>query len=157
MMRSALQWWNCSKGKRLALHSIHCTPLQKSWRLGSWAAGESMPLCLCLDAYQEKHRCYPVPTGRVAALEEEGVAPADLTSREDSKSAVVAMDGINVCLVQAMSCYQREEQKCYVCGSPGHFAGDCSHHDAFKRWHQEQLNAKGVGENNLSTPKIMNQ
>ena len=33
-----------------------------------------------LDAYQEKHRCYPAHTGRVVALEEEGVALADPTS-----------------------------------------------------------------------------
>ena len=26
------------------------------------------------DIYREKHRCYPAPTGRVAALEEEGLA-----------------------------------------------------------------------------------
>ena len=36
------------------------------------------------DAYREKHRCYPVPMGRVAALEEEGVALADPASGEDS-------------------------------------------------------------------------
>ena len=56
-----------------------------------------------------------------------------------------------------MSLYQREEWKCFMCGSPGHFAGDCPHHDAFKRWHQEQLNAKGVGKNNLPAPRKMNQ
>ena len=50
------------------------------------------------DTYQEKHRHYPVLTGRVAALEEEGAAPADPTSREDSESEVEAVDGINVCL-----------------------------------------------------------
>ena len=89
------------------------------------------------DAYRGKHRCYPVPTGRVAALEEEGAAPADPASREDSELEVEAMDGINVCLAQMMSHYQREERKCFVCGSPGHFARLCPHHDAFKRWHQE--------------------
>ena len=109
------------------------------------------------DTYREKHRCYPVPTERVAALEEEGVASANPTSGEDSESEVEAMDGINRCLAQAMSCYQREEQKFFVCGSPGHFARNCTHHDAFKRWHHEQLNTKGVGENNLPTPKILNQ
>ena len=108
------------------------------------------------DAYREKHRCYPVLTGRVVALEEEGVASADPASGEDSESEVEAVDGLNVCLAQAMSCYQREEQKCFVCGSPGHFARDCRHHNAFKRWHQEQLNTKGAGENNLPTPRIMN-
>ena len=84
------------------------------------------------DAYREKHKHYPVPAGRVAALEEEGVASADPVCREDSQSEVEAVDGLNVCLAQAMSCYQREEQKCFMCGSPGHFARDWLHHDAFK-------------------------
>ena len=64
-----------------------------------------------------------------------------------------AMDGINVQLAQAMSHYQREERKCFVCGSTGHFAKDCPHRNAFKRWHHEQLNAKRVGENNLPAPQ----
>ena len=91
------------------------------------------------------------------ALEKEGVASADPTSREDSESEVEAVDGINVHLAQAMSHYQREEWKCFVCESPGNFARDCPHRDAFKRWHHEQLNTKGVGENNLPVPKILNQ
>ena len=94
------------------------------------------------DTYREKHRHYPVLTGRVVTLEEEGVALADPTSREDSESEVEAVDGLNVHLAQAMSCYQREERKCFVCGSPGHFTRDCPHCNAFKRWHREQLNAK---------------
>ena len=44
-----------------------------------------------------------------------------------------------------------------MCGLLGHFARDCPHHNAFKRWHCEQLNAKGAGENNLPAPKILNQ
>ena len=67
------------------------------------------------------------------------------------------MDGLNVHLAQVMSHYQREEQKCFMCGSPGNFARDCPHHDAFKRWHREQLNAKGVGEDSLPTVRIVNQ
>ena len=48
-------------------------------------------------------------TGRVVALEEEGVVLADPASGEDSESEVEAVDGLNVRLAQAMSCYQREE------------------------------------------------
>ena len=98
-----------------------------------------------------------MPTGRVVALEEEGAALADATSREDTELEVEAVDGLNVCLAQVMSHYQREEWKCFMCGSPGHFARDCPHPNAFKRWHQEQLNAKGVGENNLPAPRMTNQ
>ena len=58
-----------------------------------------------LDAYQEKHRHYPALTGRVVALEGEGVVLADPTCGEDSKSEVEAVDGLNVHLAQVMSCY----------------------------------------------------
>ena len=37
------------------------------------------------NIYREKHRCYPALAGRVAALEEEGLAPTDPVSGEDSK------------------------------------------------------------------------
>ena len=93
----------------------------------------------------------------MAALEEEGVASADPASREDSKSEAEVVDGLNLCLAQVMSHYQREECKCFMCGSPGHFARDCPHCDAFKRWHREQLNTKGVGKNSLPTLRMMNQ
>ena len=93
----------------------------------------------------------------MAALEEEGVASTNPVSGEDSKSEVEAVDALNVHLAQAMSHYQKEEWKCFVCGSPGHFTRDCPHRDAFKRWHQEQLNAKGAGENSQPTPRTMNQ
>ena len=84
------------------------------------------------DVCREKHRCYPMLAGRVAALEEQGPVSTDPVSRGDSESKVEAADGLNVCLAQAMSHYQREERKCFVCGSPGHFARDCPHCDAFK-------------------------
>ena len=109
------------------------------------------------DAYREKHRCYPAPMVRVAALEEEGVVSADHTSGEGSKSEVEAVDGLNMCLAQEMSHYQREEWECFMCRSPGHFARDCPHRSAFKRWHQEQLNTKGAGKDSLPTPRMMNQ
>ena len=84
------------------------------------------------DIYREKHRCYPAPARRVAALEEEGLVSTNPVSGEDSESKVEAVDGLNMCLAQVMSHYQREEQKCFLCGSPGHFARDYPHHDAFK-------------------------
>ena len=30
--------------------------------------------------------------------------------------------------------------------SPGHFTRGCPHHEAFRRWHQDQANSKGAGE-----------
>ena len=69
------------------------------------------------DVYREKHRCYPASAGRVAALEEEGQVSTDPVSGEDSESEVEVVDGLNMHLAQAMSCYQREEQKCFVCVS----------------------------------------
>ena len=57
------------------------------------------------DAYREKHRQYPALAGRVVALQEEGVASTDPVSREDSKSEVEAVDGLNVLLAQVMSHY----------------------------------------------------
>ena len=91
------------------------------------------------DMYREKHRCYPMPVGRVAGLEEEGLVSTDPVSGENSESEVEAVDGLNVHLAQAMSHYQREERKCFMCGSPGHFARDCPHCDAFNQWHREQI------------------
>ena len=84
------------------------------------------------EVYRDKHRCYLTLTGQVAALEEEGLALSDHVTGEDSKSEVEAVGGLNVCLAQAMSHYQREEQQCFVCGSPGHFAQGCPHHKAFR-------------------------
>ena len=60
------------------------------------------------EVYRDKHRCYVVPTGRVAAWEEEGSAPSEQVTGEDSESEVEVVGGINVHLAQAMSRYQRE-------------------------------------------------
>ena len=104
------------------------------------------------EAYRDKHRCYLVPAGRVAALDEEGSVLSDQVTREDSNSGVEAVGGLNVCLAQVMSRYQWEERQCFVCGSPGHFACGCPHCEAFRRWHQDQANSKGAGESSSPTP-----
>ena len=98
----------------------------------------------------------PSTSGPVAALEEEGLASTDSVTGEDSESEVEAVDGLNMRLAQAMSHYQREEQKCFMCGSPGHFVRDCPHRDAFKRWHWEQANSKGAGESSPPTLRSAN-
>ena len=74
------------------------------------------------EVYRNKHRHYVTPMGQMAALEEEGSALSDQVTGEDSELEVEVVGGINVCLAQAMSRYQREEWQCFVCGSPGHFA-----------------------------------
>ena len=71
-------------------------------------------------------------TGQVAALEEEGSVLSGHVTGEDSESEVEVVGGLNVCLAQAMSCYQWEEQQCFMCGSPGHFIQGCPHHEAFR-------------------------
>ena len=76
----------------------------------------------CSKTHRDKHRRYLMPTSQVAALEEEGLVLSDQATGVDSESEVEVVGGINVCLAQAMSRYQQEEQQCFVCGSPGHFA-----------------------------------
>ena len=61
------------------------------------------------EVYRDKHRCYLVLMGRVAALEEEGLVLSDQVTGEDSESEVEAVGGLNVYLAQAMSHYQLEE------------------------------------------------
>ena len=58
------------------------------------------------EVYRDKQRCYLMPAGRVAALEEEGLALSDTVTGEVSESEVEVVGGLNVCLAQAMSCYQ---------------------------------------------------
>ena len=55
------------------------------------------------EVYREKHRHYVMPTGWVAALEEEGSVLSKQVMGEDSESEVEVVGGINVRLAQAMS------------------------------------------------------
>ena len=104
------------------------------------------------EAYREKHRHYLALVDRVAALEEEGLALSDPVTGEDSESEVEVVGGLSVRLAQVMSRYQREERQCFVCGLLGQFARACPHHKAFRRWHQDQANSKGVGESSPPAP-----
>ena len=61
------------------------------------------------EVYREKHRCCLALAGQVATLEEEGLVLADPVTGEDSESEVEVVGGLNVCLDQVMSHYQREE------------------------------------------------
>ena len=151
-LHGALSFTMAELPKREQAHSTFDTlyTLAKKLEAGQLA-------CMCRhttssEAYRDKHRCYIMPTGWVAALEEEGSALSDHVTREDSKSEVEVVGGLNVHLAQVMSCYQREERQCFVCGSLGHFAQGFPHCEAFRRWHRDQANSKGVGESSTPAP-----
>ena len=116
--------------------------------------------CMCRyttssEAYRDKHRCYLMPVGWVAALEEEGSVLSDQVTGEDSESEVKVVGGLNMRLAQAMSHYQWEEQQCFVCGLLGHFTQGCPHCEAFRRWHRDQASSKGAVENGSPTPGVV--
>ena len=71
--------------------------------------------------YRDKHRCYLMPAGRVATLEEEGSALSDQVTGEDCESKVEAVGGLNVCLAQVMSHYQWEERQFFYVWVAGPF------------------------------------
>ena len=79
------------------------------------------------DAYGDKYRRYPAPTGLVAMLEEEKLLPPDpeLPDSEVPKSDVIEV--LSLRMTQAMNHYQREEHRCFVCGATDQFARDCPH------------------------------
>ena len=82
--------------------------------------------CMCRyttssEAYRDKNRCYLMPAGWVAALEEEGSALPDQVTGEDSESEVEAVGGTNVRLTQAMSQYQRERETMFHVWVAGSF------------------------------------
>ena len=87
-------------------------------------AGQPVHMCqytTSSEMYRDKHRCYIVSAGHVAALAEEGSALSDQVTGEDSESKVEAVGGLNMRLAQVMSRYQRVKQQCFMCGSLGHF------------------------------------
>ena len=154
-LHDALSFAMAELPEREQAHPMFDTLYTLAKKLEAW-----QPVCMrwytpSTEVYRKKNRHYPAPAGRAAALEEERLALTDPVPGEDSESEIEAVDGLNVRLAQAMSCYQREEWKCFVCGSPAHFVRNCPHHDAFKHWHWEQLNSKGAGENSQPTLRLM--
>ena len=118
MTPSALLWRNCLREQA---RPIFDTPYTLAKKLEAGQLACARQYTPSSEVYRDKHRCYVVPTGWVAALEEEGSMLSDQVTGEDSESEVDAAGGISVRLAQAMSRYQREEQQCFMCGSPGHF------------------------------------
>ena len=106
------------------------------------------------EPYKEKFHRYPAPAGLMATLEEDELFLPNPEPQEADDPESELLEGISVQLAQVMNHYQWEEHQCFVCGATDHFAWDCPHCDTFRKWHKEQLNSKGVGqEDKVPTPK----
>ena len=94
MMPSALLWQSCPREQACPTFDTLYTLAKKL------EAGQ--PACVrqytpSSKVYRDKHRRYVEPTGRVAALEEEGLTLSDQVTGEDSESEVEVAGGISVC------------------------------------------------------------
>ena len=106
------------------------------------------------EPYKEKFCRYLTPVGCVVTLEEDKLFLPDPEPQEADNLVPEPLEGISVWLAQAMNHYQWKECQCFVCGATNHFAWDCPHYNTFRKWHKEQLNFKGVGqEDKVSTLK----
>ena len=65
------------------------------------------------DAYRDKYRRCPSPTGWVAMLEDEELLPPDPES-PDSEAPKPDIEGLSLRMSQAMNHHQREEHCCFV-------------------------------------------
>ena len=103
------------------------------------------------EAYRDRFRRYPVPTGRVATLEEEELFPLGPETQDSEPPEFNWIEGLSMRMTQAMNHYQQEEWRCFVCGVTDQFARDCPHCETFCTWHKEHLNSKGAGPENEGT------
>ena len=106
------------------------------------------------DAYKDRYRRYPTPTGRVAMLKNEDLFPPDPKVLEGKPPKLDQFEGLSLCMMQAMSHFQCEECQCLICGVMGHFTWECVHQDTFHKWHKEHLNSQGVGLDNKKVPAL---
>ena len=79
------------------------------------------------DAYLDKYRRYPTPTGWVATLAEEYLLPPDPEPLDPGTPQLDITKGLSLRMIQAMSHYQHEECFCFVCAGSDHFTHDCPH------------------------------
>ena len=108
-------------------------PLQSHW------GGSSSS-----KAYRDKHKRYPVPTGRVATLEDEELFLSDPEVKDVEPPEFDQIEGLSVRITQAMNHYQWEECQCFVCSKMRHFTRVCPHCETFQAWHKEHLNSMGA-------------
>ena len=74
--------------------------------------------------------------------------PPDPDPVENAPPQPDYIEGLSLCMTQAMNYYQKQERKCFVCGDSGNFVRDCPHHEAFHAWHKDNLNSQGAGQKN---------
>ena len=112
-----------------------------------------------MGAYKERYRKYPAPAGRVAMLEDEDLFPPDPELLKGEPPKLDQLEGLSLCMTQAMSHFQCEECWCFIFAVTGHFVRDCPHWDTFHKWHKEHLNSQGVGLDNkwVPTPKDLSR
>ena len=94
------------------------------------------------DAYRGKSRRYPMPTGRVATLEDEELCPPDPEVQDTEPPECDQIEGLSVRMTQAMNHFQWEECWCFVCCVMDHFTRYCPHCEICTG-HKEHLNFKG--------------
>ena len=76
------------------------------------------------DAYRDRFRRYPMPTGRVANLKDEELFPPDSETWDSEPPEFHQIEGLSMQMTKAMNHYQCEEQWCFMCDVTDHFARD---------------------------------
>ena len=108
------------------------------------------------EPYKDKFWRYPIPTSWVATLEDNELFPPDPEPQDVHDLKSEQLKGLSMWMAQVMDHFQQEECRCFVCWVKDHFTQDCPHHDAFQKWPKEQLNSKGVGQED-KVPTLKNK